>query len=188
MESWNELHARDAHVFATWPRSRARFFRLPVDKPQAFRFVLESDDAMLVGEQMVDDLAFEVGLLGQPHRLVVLLDLQESDTIVGAEDEVVVRAVTVIWLLNHASDHAERVEEAVRYGHRFICHLEKVELARLLSNQHEFVWLALLTHRKLCIKDYNLGNPQINERLVAGLETMINVPVEEVTVGAACEK
>ena len=161
MEIRHELHARDAHVFIAWPRSHARFFRLPVNQPQVLRVVLEGDNAMvLIGKQMVDDLAFEVGLPGKSHRLVVLLDVQESDAVVGAEDEVVVRAVTVIWLFDHASDHAEIVEEAVRQRIRDLCHLEKVEFARVLGKQHVCVrFLSIITHWLLRFEDYDLGNP-----------------------------
>ena len=191
MEVRYELHARDAHVFIAWPRSHARFSRLPVNQPQVLRVVLEGDDAMvLVGKQMVDDLAFEVGLPGKSHRLVVLLNVQESDAIVGAEDEVVVSAVTVIWLFYHAFDHAETVEEAVRNGLGLISHLQKVEFARVLGKQHVCVrFLRIITHWLLRFEDYDLGNPLIsNFRLVAGLETMINVPLEEVSLVAPSEK
>lgn len=192
MEIRHELHARDALVFVAWPRSCARLLCLPINQPQVLRVVLESDDAMLlVGKQVVDDLAFEVGLLGEPHRtVVVFLDIKESDAVVGAEDEVVVRAVTVIWLFDHASDHAEIVEEAVRNGFRLFCHLEKVEFARVLGKQHVCVrFLSIITHCLLRFEDYDLGNPLIsNFRLVAGLETMINVPLEEMTLHAPSEK
>lgn len=190
MEIRHELHARDAHVFVTWPRSHARFSRLPVNQPQVFRVVLEGDDAMvLVGKQMVDDLAFEVGLPGKSHRLVVLLDVQESDAIVRAEDEVVVGAVTVIWLFYHAFDHAETVEEAVRNGLGLIFHLQKVEFARVLGKQHVCVrFRSISTHCLLRFEDYDLGNPFVNARLDAGLETMVNVPLEEVSLVAPSEK
>lgn len=190
MEIRHELHARDAHVFVTWPRSHARFSRLPVNQPQVFRVVLEGDDAMvLVGKQMVDDLAFEVGLPGKSHRLVVLLDVQESDAIVRAEDEVVVGAVTVIWLFDHAFDHTEIVEEAVRNGLGLIFHLQKVEFARVLGKQHVCVrFRSISTHCLLRFEDYDLGNPFVNARLDAGLETMVNVPLEEVSLVAPSEK
>ena len=190
MEVRHELHARDAHVFIAWPRSHTRLLRLPVNQPQVLRVVLEGDNAMiLVGEQMVDDLAFEVGLPGKSHRLVVLLDVQEGDAIVGAEDEVVVSAVTVIWLFDHAFDHAEIVEEAVRNGLGLIFHLQKVEFARVLGKQHVCVrFRSIRTHCLLRFEDYDLGNPLGNARLDAGLETMVNVPLEEVSLVAPSEK
>ena len=189
MEAWSQLESRDAEGrLAACPWPLADLLGFAVDEAQLPRVVLESNEAHVVAEQMVDDFTGQVGLLGQLHRKVALVDEQDGDAVVCAEHEAVVGLVLVDRQHHHRVDHAKLVEEAARGGFGLLLHLQQVELAGVLGHKHVLVRLACFTDGELGSEDNHLRDFLRDASAVTGLEALIDVPIEEVALVAPCEQ
>lgn len=113
VEAGHPLEASAANLLALQPVHVGDLLTLPVDQVELLLVVLEGNDFLASDQQVVDHFTCEVTLTAQVHCKGVLVDVEESDAVVGTDHKLVDGLINHVWQHDQFVDHAQLVEEAV---------------------------------------------------------------------------
>ena len=111
VEARNELHSSDTQGVNAIPRSLTLLLSLAIDQSQLASIILKGNDTIAITKQVVNDFSLEVALSRKLHLKVSLADLENCNTIVCAQNKVIIRFV-IIWHHNHLVDHTQLIEKS----------------------------------------------------------------------------